>query len=258
MSARPTALPAAFLSTPIAHRALHDISAGRPENAPAAIQAAVDAGYGIEVDIQMSADGQAMVFHDYQLDRLTPEKGAFQLRDAAELGAISLSGSAAGDTIPTLVQVLEMVAGQVPLLIEIKDQDGAMGPNTGALEKAMAADLVGYVGPVAMMSFNPHSVAAFASLAPDVARGLVTGSFARENWGLVPEKRLAELRSIPDYSRVGASFISHRASDLGNINVARLKADGAHILCWTIRSQEEDAKAREVAENVTFEGYIPV
>lgn len=254
----PCPLPAAFLATPITHRALHDLGDGRPENSPAAIRAAVSAGFGIEIDLQLSADGQVMVFHDYDLDRLCDKPGKVQDYSAAELQKIPLTGSTAGDTIPTLGEVLEMVAGKVPLLIEVKDQDGALGPNTDALEKATARVLDGYLGPVALMSFNPHSIAACARYAPDIPRGLVTGAFLAKNWDGVPESRLAELRSIPDYGRVGASFISHRATDLNNPHVANIRAKkDAVILCWTIRSLEADAQARKIADNVTFEGYIP-
>ncbi len=251
------ALPKSFLTRPLAHRALHDLAARRPENAPSAIQAAIDAGYGIEIDVQPSKDGHAMVFHDYQLDRLTGEKGAIAQRDAADLQAIPLTGGRPGDTIPTLQQVLDQVAGQVPLLVEIKDQDGALGPNTGALEAECARLLAAYDGPVAVMSFNPHAIAAFAKHAPDIPRGLVTGRFRKDGWLLVPDQRLDELRDIPDYTRVGASFISHRADDLTAPRVAALKADGAAILCWTTRSAEEGAKALIIADNVTFEGYLP-
>ena len=129
-------LPAAFQTRPIAHRALHDRSDGRPENSRAAIRAAIARGYGIEIDLQLSADGQAMVFHDYALDRLTSARGAIRDRTAEALGAIALTGGDEG--IPTLAEVLAITAGQVPLLVEIKDQDGAMGPDVGPLEQATA------------------------------------------------------------------------------------------------------------------------
>ncbi len=252
-----TPLHADFLRLPLAHRALHDLAAGRPENSLSAIRAAIRAGYGIEIDLQPSADDVAMVFHDYQLERLTGEKGAIRLRDAADLAAIPLAGSTHGDTIPTLSQVLEVVAGQVPLLIELKDQDGAFGADVGALGRATAAALRGYKGPVAVMGFNPHSVADFAAHAPHIAVGLTTGEFLRRNWQLVPQARLKELAAIPDYDRIGASFISHRGTALGMARVGALKAHGAAILCWTIRSPEAEAEAREIADNVTFEGYLP-
>lgn len=249
-------LPDAFLKAPIAHRALHDVSAGRPENSPAAIEAAARAGYGIEIDLQLSRDGVAMVFHDYDLKRLTGQAGPVRQRSAAELGQITLTGGT--DTIPTLTQVLEQVAGRVPLLIEIKDQDGAMGASVGALEGATAQALQGYDGPVAVMSFNPHSMIAMSGLAPDIPRGLTTCSYSAKDWPLLPEGTRTRLRNIPDYDAARASFISHQASDLGAARVADLKARGAAILCWTIRSAQSEAEARRIAQNVTFEGYTAV
>lgn len=237
-------LDPAFVTTPLAHRALHDVADGRPENSRAAIRAAIDHGYGIEIDLQLSRDGVAMVFHDYQLDRLAEAKGAVRQRTAAELAQIALIGADEG--IPTLREVLDLVAGRVPLLVEIKDQDGVMGPNIGPLEVAAAQDVVGYKGPLAFMSFNPHSIARMAELAPDVARGLVTDAYAADDWPLLKPEVRQNLRAIADYDRVGASFISHQARDLGNARVAELKASGAHVFTWTIRSPEQEADRKSV------------
>lgn len=245
-----------FLTTPIAHRALHDLARGRPENSGSAVKAAVDAGFGIEIDVQLTADDRAVVFHDYELERLTGARGLVRERRAEDLHTVPLSGGG-GAGIPELSEVLSMIAGRVPLLIEIKDQDGALGADVGALEAAVAEALDGYTGPVAVMSFNPHSMAAMQTLAPDVPRGLVTEAFQRIDWD-VPTERLIALTNIVDYERVGAVFISHNKHDLHHPRVAELKSQGANVLTWTIRSSEEERKAREVAQNVTFEGYLPV
>lgn len=249
----PPTLPSAFLTHPIAHRAYHDKTAGRPENSLAAVRAAVDAGYGIEIDLQLSSDGVAMVFHDYDLGRLTGVSGPLAARTAAELGAIALLHGA--ECIPTLTAVLDTIAGRVPLLIEIKDQDGALGPNIGSLEAATAEALVGYDGPVALMSFNPHAIAAMAQLAPHIPRGLTTSAYLPADWAPVPAAVCDVLREIPDYDRTGTCFISHEAFDLSRPRVAELKAQGAAILCWTIRSAQAEAEARKIAQNITFEGY---
>lgn len=249
-----TTLDPRFVTTPLAHRALHDVTDGRPENSRAAIRAAMDHGYGIEIDLQLSSDGVAMVFHDYQLERLADAKGAVRQRTAADLDAIALRGGDEG--IPTFAEVLDLVSGKVPLLVEIKDQDGVMGPNVGPLEKAAAQDVEGYEGPLAFMSFNPHSVAKMAEYAPDVPRGIVTDGYSAEDWPLLNPALRDALRGVPDYARVGASFISHQAKDLQRARVAELKSAGAHVFCWTIRSPEQEAEARQVAENVTFEGYL--
>ncbi|MCV2867867.1 glycerophosphodiester phosphodiesterase family protein [Defluviimonas sp. WL0002] len=245
-------LPAAFLRLPIAHRAYHDRAAGRPENSRAAVSAAVAAGYGIEIDIQPSGDGVPMVFHDYDLRRLTGRPGRVRGHDAGELGAMRLID--AQDGIPTLVDILDIVAGRVPILIEIKDQDGNMGPDVGPLEQAVARALHGYAGDVALMSFNPHSVAALAAFAPERPRGITTSAYG-DDWHLLTRAVRDHLRDVPDYDRVGASFISHEVADLGRPLVSDLKAGGAAILCWTVRSPEIEAAARVYADNITFEGY---
>ncbi|MBN2741761.1 MAG: phosphodiesterase [Rhodobacteraceae bacterium] len=244
----------AFLTQPLAHRALHDKAAGRPENSRAAIRAAISAGYGIEIDLQPAADGVAMVFHDYGLQRLTGETGPVKGRTAAELSNIVLSGGDEG--IPTLAEVLELVGGRVPLLIEIKDQDGAMGPDVGPLETAAAELLRSYSGPLAVMSFNPHSIAAFSKAAPDICVGLTTSAYDAQDWQLLPAARRDALRLIPDFDALNAQFISHEAKDLDSPRVAELKARNVPILCWTIRSLEAETQARRVADNVTFEGYL--
>lgn len=244
-------LPQAFLTTPIAHRGLHGL--GVPENSLAAAQAAIDAGYAIELDIQPARDGTAMVFHDYDLARLTGDEGLVAARDPDALAGSRLLGT--DQPVPTLRQFLELVAGRVPLLIEIKDQDMSLGPNIGHLHKAVADTLQGYDGPVAVMSFNPHVVAGFHALAPDVPVGLTTCGYDEQDWPGIPEETRSHLAGINDFDQSGACFVSHDKNDLGNPRLDALKAQGVPILCWTIRSAGEEALARRVADNITFEGY---
>ena len=251
MSASNPRLDADFLRLPIAHRALH--GRGLPENSRGAMRAAVAAGYGIEIDVQGTADGQAVVFHDDDLDRLTGATGPVRARTAHDLATLRLTGC--DETIPDLAEVLALVAGRVPLLIEIKDQTGLMGPTDGALEAAVAGALAGYAGPVAVMSFNPGAVAAMARLAPGVARGLTTAAYDPADWHPLSPEVCDRLRGIPDYDAVGASFISHEARDLARPRVADLRAQGAAVMAWTIRSEAAEAAARTIAQNVTFEGY---
>lgn len=246
-------LPRVFMGAPIAHRALHDIRQNRPENSRAAIRAAIAAGYGIEIDLQLTSDGHAMVFHDYDLTRLTGRPGAIQQITRAEAADLPLLHG--GEGIPSLEEVLQLVAGRVPLLIEFKDQHGAMGPVDGRLEQDAVALLKSYDGPVALMSFNPNSVAELARLAPEIPRGLTTCSYKPEVEHL-PAAVCDHLRDIPDFDRVGASFISHEVQDLSRPRVAELKAQGVPVLCWTVRSAEQEAEARKVADNVTFENYL--
>ncbi len=246
-------LPTTFLTYPFAHRTLHDVADNRPENSLAGARAALAAGYGMEIDLQLSKDGQPVVFHDYSLDRLTEEVGPVARRTAAELQQIRLSGT--DECIPTLQEFLELVGGKVPLLVEIKDQDGALGPNTGTMEKAVCDVIKDYQGPLALMSFNPHSMAKCAQHAPDIPRGLVTDTFSGEKWNILPRARLDELVSIPDYDRVGASFISHNWRSLQSPPVEKIRALGGSILSWTIRSAQQEKEALENSDNVTFENY---
>jgi hypothetical protein len=105
------------------------------------------------------------------------------------------------------------------------------------------------------MSFNPHAVAAFAALSPETPRGLTTSAYSVDDWVPMPAEICDHLRTIPDYDRVGASFVSHEAIDLTSLRIAELRALGAAILCWTIKSPEQEANARKFAHNITFEQY---
>ncbi|MEM7596364.1 MAG: glycerophosphodiester phosphodiesterase family protein [Pseudomonadota bacterium] len=248
------ALPDSFLARPIAHRALHDVSDHRPENSRAAIEAAIAGDYGIEIDLQLSRDNHAMVFHDYDLDRLTGQTGLVRDRDASELGQITLSGGS--EAMPGLTDILDLVAGRVPLLIELKDQHGEMGVTDGALEAAVAQVLSSYDGPAAVMSFNPNMVVTLAQLLPHHPRGLVTSGYEAQHWPHLPAATRDHLRDIPDFERAGCSFISHHAIDLGRPRVAGLRAQSVPVLCWTIRSKAQEDAARKHSDNITFERYL--
>ncbi|WP_010138939.1 glycerophosphodiester phosphodiesterase family protein [Oceanicola sp. S124] len=248
------ALPEVFSRLPVTHRALHDREAGRPENGIEAIRAAVEAGYGIEIDLQLSSDGVAMVFHDYTLDRVTGQTGDVDARSAADLQAIKLSGGEAG--IPTLAEVLALVAGRVPLLVELKDQDGRTAHAPGTLEARAAEAVADYTGPLAFMSFNPEMVARLAELAPGVPRGITTCSYEGEHFAHLSEAARAHLQAIGDFDRTGSGFISHEWQDLGRNSVQALRARGIPVLCWTLRSPADEVQARALAENVTFEHYL--
>ena len=248
-------LPPESITTPIAHRALHDGNQTRAENNLRAIDAAIAGGYGIEIDLQLSHDGTAMVFHDYSLNRLTNETGPIAQRSWRELTQTCFVTGELG--VPTLDEVLEHVQGRVPLLIELKDQDGGMGQDIGRLEAAVASTFAGYRGPIALMSFNPHSVIRLAELCPDLPRGLTSCDFVTENWMLLKPQTRARLAQMPDYGRADASFISYRWQELGAPRVSELKSDGAAILCWTVCSPDEERAARKIADNITFENFLP-
>lgn len=246
-------LDPAFLTTPVAHRGLHDAAAGCYENTPSAFQAAIARGYAIELDVQLSLDGQAMVFHDETLDRLTNQSGPVNARTAAELRDIKVGP----DGITPLGDILDLINAQVPVLIEIKDQSLTLTETDGRLERAVCDAVARYSGPVAIMSFNPHAMAHVQRLTPTVARGLTTCGFEPVFWPDVAPDRGRALADIPDFDAVGASFISHDVLTLSQPAVARIKAAGYPVLCWTVRSKSQEHDARRICDNVTFEGYLP-
>ena len=167
---------AAIFARPVAHRGLHDRNQGRIENSPAAFALAIDHGYAIECDIQLSADGQPIVFHDDRLDRLTASSGNLRDFSAAQLGKLQLSGSS--DQIPSLAALLALVNGQVPLVIELKPQAA------GATELADAVVAVcrTYDGPVALKSFDPGLVRRLRSLKAPYPLGIVSEIHTAEEY----------------------------------------------------------------------------
>ncbi len=246
-----TRLPKAFLTLPLAHRGLHGPNCA--ENSLEAFEAALEAGYGIELDVQGTRDGHAVVFHDSTLDRMTDETGLVRDRSLEEMQAIPLKG---GGSIIALDALLARVNGQVPVLVEIKDCTGTLERADDLLEAAVARSVKDH-GNVAVMSFNPSIVGALATRLPDTPRGLVTEVFTSSGWPHAAVETLDRLSRIEDYDTVGASFISHDHASLDTCPVAELKARGSDILCWTIKSPEDEARARKVAQNITFEGYRP-
>ena len=247
------ALDPAFLKTPIAHRALHDASKGVFENCRSAIIAAIEHGYAIEIDLQLSADGRAMVFHDDTLDRLTDKREGVSDYTAAELSQIKVGSGQ--DVIEPLEDILHLIDGRVPLLIELKDQSRQLSQTDGRLEQATINALSLYHGPVAVMSFNPYMIATMAQLSSELPLGLTTGGFMEPTWGIDAE-RVAYLSQIADFDPTRYSFVSHFALELAAPCIQTLKEQGAAIFTWTIRSPEAEAIARQTVDNITFEGYL--
>ena len=256
-------LPPEFLDRPIAHRGLHDRAAGVIENSLPAIAAAAVAGYGCEIDLQIAADGEAMCFHDDELERLTGHHGPTRLRTAAELETMRLLGSEAagdgGEGVPSFAQALA-AAGQAPLLVEIKRQHDAVG--VGPLELRAAelidAHLAAGGGPVAVMSFDPRAIAWFHENAPHIPRGLVSMDWDRDRDGdEFPAAMREALTDMAHYEDHGCSFCSFHWKDLPTPRTRAMREAGLPVLCWTTRSQADHDAALRHADNVTFEGYRP-
>jgi len=224
---------AALGAKPFAHRGLH--GGGTPENSLAAFRAAAAGGFGIELDVQLSRDGEAMVFHDYELDRLTGAAGAVGDRTAAELGTIRLGGT--DETVPTLAEALEVIAG-APLLIEVKAPDRHVRPLCGAVARALAS----YIGPVGVMSFNPEVARWFSG----PLRGLVISEQGKRKWRGRIERNLALWRGRPD-------FLAYDIRDLPSETAAFARFEGRPVYTWTVRSDEDRARAAEHADQIIFE-----
>lgn len=223
-----------------AHRGLHgpDI----PENSPTGFAAAIARGMGIELDVQCSADGEAVVFHDWELDRLTGESGPVSGRTAAELGTIRLTGGA--DGIPTLPQVLDLIGGQVPLLIEIKSRAGTpFAPLCEAVSRAIKRR----PGDLAIMSFDPRVCRWFAHRSPETPRGLV---MTEEN----DKPVLGHLRRHLWLWIARPDFLAYDIRDLPSSFAAAQRGRGLPLPSWTVRSPELRARAARHADAPIAEG----
>ncbi len=223
-----------------AHRGLH--GPGVPENSPAAFAAAIARGMGIECDVQRSSDGQAMVFHDWELDRLTGATGPVALLSAAQLGAIRLTGGA--DSIPTLRQVLDQIDSKVPLLIEVKSRKDM---RVSAMCLAVLRVLEGYRGPHAVMSFDPRVPKWFKIHAAQTVRGLVV---TEEN----DQTLLGRLRRRLSLWQASPDFLAYDIRDLPSRFAAAQRKRGLPITSWTVRSAELRERAALYADAPIAEG----
>lgn len=227
--------------TPFAHRGLH---AGRecPENSLAAFAAACEQGFPIELDVQVIADGEVIVFHDADLERMTGIQQRIEDVTLPELETLRLLGS--DQPIPTLRQVLQQVASKVPLLVEIKH-----GNRKGSIEPNVWRVLSQYPGAFAILSSNPASLSWFRTHAPHVIRGQVSADFEAGSLGFIQTftRRLLLLdwRTCPD-------FIAHDLCGLPHWTAAFWKRR-IPLLAWTVRTDEDKRKARAYADNYIFE-----
>ncbi len=238
MPSSPSGRAEALRAVPFAHRGLH--GSGAVENSRAAFEAAIARGHGIELDVQISRDGEAMVFHDWRLERLTEDAGPVKCFTAMALGGIRLRNSS--ETIPTLVEVLRLVAGRVPLLIEVKWR-GRRGKRPG---RAVQRALRGYRGAVGVMSFNPSVGGWLARNEPDILRGLVVSEEKKRNLRGAIERRLGLLRARPD-------FLAYDVRDLPSRFAAAARVRGLSVLTWTVRSDADRARAAAHADQIIYE-----
>jgi glycerophosphoryl diester phosphodiesterase len=236
---------------PVAHRGLH--GDGRVENTLAAAAAAVAGNYGVEADLQLSADGEAVVFHDSTLDRLTTGTGPVAARTIAELKRLVFRDCQ--EKIPTLAELLETVAGRTPLLLELKS--GWNGDDR--LATRVARILITYAGPVAAMSFDPETVAALREAAPGLPRGIVAQRrYRRTDWPQLSWRRRVILPHLLHVYRTKPHFIAYSVRDLPAFAPLFLRhVWGMRLLAWTVRTEGERRRAHFWAHQMIFEGFRP-
>jgi glycerophosphoryl diester phosphodiesterase len=234
---------------PIAHRGLHEAAAGTIENTAAAFRAAIAAGYGIECDLQISADGEAMVHHDEALGRVTDGAGRLDTMTAAALRRIAFRSTA--ERMLTLGELCDLVGGRVTLLIELKS---CFAGDT-RLAARTAEVLAGVSGPVAAMSFDPALIAALRRLAPKLTLGLAGMSRADS---IPASAGMPALRYARQTLAARPQFLAYRVQDLTSAppliarNLLRWP-----VLAWTVRTHEERARAARYADQIIFEGFRP-
>jgi glycerophosphoryl diester phosphodiesterase len=238
---------------PIAHRGLHDAAAGVVENTSSAVQRAMDANFGIEVDLQITADGEAVIFHDATLERLTGRPERLNSTTTGALKAVPFK--ATSDRIMSLGDLCDLVAGRVTLLLELK----SLHDGDRRLPQRVADVLRGYSGPVAAMSFDPQQVLDLRQIAPNLPRGLTAG-------GWKPDERKKTMAKsgqnnggyIWDGLRMRPQFVAYAVRELpAALPLMARYLFGMPLLTWTVRTPEDRARADRWADQIIFEGFTP-
>ncbi len=238
---------------PVAHRGLHSASTGIIENTISAFRAAIDGNFAIECDLQIAADGEAMVHHDHTLGRLTEGEAPLQTMSAAALKAVPFSSTS--DRMITLAELCELVAGRVTLFLEMKSRfDGDM-----RLPARVAEVLQHYAGPVAAMSFDPALVVQIAKLAPGLPRGIVAERWYRdEEWASLSAGQKRNLGNLLHGFRSRPHFVAYAVKDLpATAPLVARYIFGLPLLTWTVRTAQDRQRARLWADQMIFEGFRP-
>ncbi len=237
-----------LLDPPVAHRGLWDPK-GAPENSLAAFETAVDAGYGIELDVRLSSDGVVMVFHDAGLERMVGRQGGLADHTASELAAMRLKSGP--EPIPTLQRVFDLVDGRALIHVELKTRPGEEGP----LDEAVAALTDAYSGPIAIIGFNAFSHAWWAANRPDVLRGLDSYRYADEAGMRLPEEMRRSLQALEHVEIAKPHFLALSTDMLTDAPALKARASGFPIVTWTVRSEAQAAELAPHCDNLIFEGF---
>jgi glycerophosphoryl diester phosphodiesterase len=242
-----------LIARPIAHRGLHDAPRGIIENTAGAVRAAISANYGIEVDVQISSDGEAMVHHDDVLGRLTDGEGRLDGFTAAELKRVPFRGS--DERMMTLGDLCDLVGGRVGMLVELKSRfDG-----DARLPIRVAAVLDRYNGPVAPMSFDPRQLARLRQKCPRLPRGIIAAKYRpHPYWDLMPAWMRHGMEYLLTALTAQPQFVAYSVANLPALAplVAR-HVFGLPLLTWAVRTEAERRTAARWADQMIFEGFRP-
>lgn len=236
-----------------AHRGLHDLSQGRPENSMAAFRAAVEAGYGAELDVHLMRDGALAVVHDSNLERVCGRRAVVEELREADLADYPLQGTA--ETIPLLEEVLALFAGRTPLVIELK----AEGGNAAALTDAVMARLERWQGTYCVESFHPAVLLRLKERYPQVLRGQLSQNFLRDSevGGLSwPVRAALTLLLTTAFTRPDFIAYNYRDRACPSLRLMR-RLYGVHEVGWTIRDRAALERLEEEGVAPIFEGFQP-
>ncbi len=230
-----------------AHRGYFNNEAGIPENSLASFIAAIEEGYAIELDVQMSEDGVPMVFHDAELERMCSVEGKIWEYSYAELAEMKLLGTEEG--IPTLAEALELIDGQVPILVEYKLDK----VDTAVCEKSNAL-LQEYDGVYSIQCFHPLALIWYKKHAPEIPRGQLAQAFWKDEeykgkpLYLLLSYMIENVATRPD-------FISYKFSDADNLSLKICRLFGAKTAAWTLRSEADYASVKGQFDFYIFDSF---
>ena len=246
-----------IMARPIAHRGLHGLSRDMIENSHSAAAAALAHDYHIECDVQASADGEAFVFHDFSLERMTARDGALARMAAADIAQINLRET--NQTIPLLSDYLSRIAGRVGVICEIKSAfDGDF-----RLAQRVAKIMAAYAGPVAVKSFDPNVMVYLRRHAAElgiahVPLGIVAeAQFDEPEWSMLSKEQRLGMSTLTHWDKTRPDFLSWNMGDLPHATASLCRAFNIPVMAWTLRDQADLARTRAYADQIIFEGFLP-
>lgn len=242
-----------IVARPIAHRGLHDRAKGRIENTAGAFRAAIAGGFAIECDVQITRDGEAAVFHDFALERLTTGSGKVAEIAMADLARLTVRDST--DRVGTLGDMFELVAGRSLIVCEIKSTFvGDM-----RLTERVAAVARGYAGPLVIKSFDPRIVTHWNSLNTGFAAGIVAQlDYNHHEYAACTAAEKHAMANLLHFGESRPAFLSWKVADLPSAAPYLCRTGmGLPVMTWTVRTPADVARARAHADQMVFEGFVP-